>query len=144
MAPKAIGSASPCQTSSVTTLDDQERILAIEPDPYREKAFKIATELLTTERSYVAVLHLIDQVIVQVVYLSCLSIVMEVFVTVFPLLFSVLYFIDKLLCASLEFVSRLSIFFDTGWSSLVFKCYQKKKVCLKYSEESGLALLLIP
>lgn len=62
VAPKAIGSASPCQTSSVTTLDDQERILAIEPDPHREKAFKIATELLTTERSYVAVLHLIDQI----------------------------------------------------------------------------------
>jgi hypothetical protein len=96
VAPKAIGSAAPCQTSSVATLEDQERILAIEPEPRREKAFKIATELLTTERSYVAVLHLIDQVILQGVYLSCLSIVLEVFVTVFPLLFSLLYFVGKL------------------------------------------------
>jgi hypothetical protein len=62
--PKAICSPVLSQRSSVTTLDDQTHLLAIEADPRREKAFRIATELLTTERSYVAVLHLIDQVTV--------------------------------------------------------------------------------
>lgn len=61
--PRPISSAAPSETSSVTTLENQGRILAIEADPHREKAFKIAMELLTTERSYVAILHLIDQVI---------------------------------------------------------------------------------
>jgi hypothetical protein len=62
--PQPISNAAPSETSSVTTLENQGHILAIEADPRREKAFKIAMELLTTERSYVAVLHLIDQVIV--------------------------------------------------------------------------------
>lgn len=64
MVPQPISNAAPSETSSVTTLENQGHILAIEADPRREKAFKIAMELLTTERSYVAVLHLIDQVIV--------------------------------------------------------------------------------
>jgi hypothetical protein len=55
-------SAPPSETSSITTLENQGHVLAIEADPRRVKAFKIAMELLTTERSYVAVLHLIDQV----------------------------------------------------------------------------------
>jgi hypothetical protein len=83
--PRPISSAAPSEASSDITLEDQEHKVAIEADPRREKAFKIATELLTTERSYVAVLHLIDQVILQgvCVYLSCFSIiVLEVFVTV--------------------------------------------------------------
>jgi hypothetical protein len=62
--PRPISSAPPSETSSITTLENQGHILAIEADPRREKAFKIAVELLTTERSYVAVLHLIDQVII--------------------------------------------------------------------------------
>jgi hypothetical protein len=61
--PWPISIAAPSETSSVTTLENQGHILAIEADPRREKAFKIAMELLTTERSYVAILHLIDQVI---------------------------------------------------------------------------------
>lgn len=64
MAPRPIRSAAQSTTSSDITLEDQEHKFAIEADPRREKAFKIATELLATERSYVAVLHLIDQVIV--------------------------------------------------------------------------------
>lgn len=60
--PRPISSVAPSETSSVTTLENQGHILAIEADPRREKAFKIALELLTTERSYVAILHLIDQV----------------------------------------------------------------------------------
>lgn len=60
--PKAICGPALSETSSVTTLEDQEHLLAIEPDPLREKAFRIATELLTTEKSYVAILHLIDQI----------------------------------------------------------------------------------
>jgi hypothetical protein len=62
--PKAICGPALSETSSVTTLGDHEHLLAIEADPCREKVFKIATELLTTERSYVALLHLIDRVIV--------------------------------------------------------------------------------
>lgn len=62
--PQPISSPPPSETSSVTTLENQGQILAIEADLRREKAFKIAMELLTTERSYVAVLHLIDQVII--------------------------------------------------------------------------------
>lgn len=94
--PKAICGPALSETSSVMTLDDREHLLAIEPDPLREKAFKIATELLTTERSYVAVLHLIDQVIVRGVCLSRLGTMLEVFVTVVPLTFSVPYFVQKL------------------------------------------------
>lgn len=60
--PRPISSAAPSEASSDITLEDQEHKVAIEADPRREKAFKIATELLTTERSYVAVLHLIDQI----------------------------------------------------------------------------------
>lgn len=43
---------------------DQPTILAIEgpPDPFKERSYKIAYELLTTERSYVNILNLIDQV----------------------------------------------------------------------------------
>lgn len=59
---RPINSAAPSETSSVTTLESQGHMLAVEADPRREKAFKIAMELLTTERSYVSVLHLIDQV----------------------------------------------------------------------------------
>jgi hypothetical protein len=58
---KAICGPALIQTSSVTTSQDQEHLLAIEADPHRDKVFRIATELLTTERSYVAILHLIDQ-----------------------------------------------------------------------------------
>jgi len=94
--PKAICGPALSQTSSVVTLDSHKHLLAIEPDPYREKAFKIATELLTTERSYVALLHLIDQVIVRGVYLSRLSTVPEVSVTVVLPMFSAPYFIQKL------------------------------------------------
>jgi hypothetical protein len=94
--PKAIGSSAQSETSSVMTLEDREQLLAIEPDPHREKAFRIATELLTTERSYVVVLHLIDQVIVHGVYLLRLSTVLEVLVTVVPPMFSAPYFIQKL------------------------------------------------
>jgi hypothetical protein len=96
MLPKAICGPALSETSSVTTLDAQEHLLAIEPDPQREKAFRIATELLTTERSYVAILHLIDQVIVHGVYLSCISTVLEVFVTVVRPMFGAPYFIQKL------------------------------------------------
>lgn len=105
MLPQLISSAASSKTSSVLALEDQEQILPIEADPRREKAFKIAMEMLTTERSYVAILHLIDQVIVQEVYLSCLSIVLEIFVTILPLLVSLLYFIEKSRCASLQFLS---------------------------------------
>jgi hypothetical protein len=94
--PKAICSPALSQTSSVTTLEDQEHLLAIEPDPNRDKALKIATELLTTERSYVTVLHLIDQVIVHGVYLSHLSTVLEVSIAIVPVTFSAPYFIQKL------------------------------------------------
>ena len=61
VAPRPL-SIAPSETSSVSTLESQGTPLAIEPDPRREKAYRIAMELLTTERSYVAVLHLIDQV----------------------------------------------------------------------------------
>ncbi|XP_069692894.1 FYVE, RhoGEF and PH domain-containing protein 2-like [Periplaneta americana] len=59
---QAICSDAASETSSLSTLEKQGHILAIEADPRREKAFRIAMELLTTERSYVAVLHLIDQI----------------------------------------------------------------------------------
>jgi hypothetical protein len=127
--PKAICGPALSQTSSVTILNDHKHLLAIEADPYREKAFKIATELLTTERSYVALLHLIDQVIVHGAYLSCLSVVPEVSVTVVPPTFSAPYFIRKLRCANFQFVVSLEYFLGTGWSCLLFKCYQKKCLC---------------
>jgi hypothetical protein len=79
--PKAICGPAPSERSSVITLEDQDQLLAIEPDPHREKAFRIATELLTTEKSYVAVLHLIDQVIVHAVYLPRLTTVLEDFLS---------------------------------------------------------------
>ena len=101
--PKAICIPALSERSSVTTIEDQEHLLAIEPDPHREKVLRIATELLTTERSYVAVLHLIDQVIVRGVYLSHLSTVLEVFVTVIPPMFSAPYF--KQTGANFQFVA---------------------------------------
>lgn len=60
--PLPIGSPAPSETSSITASENEEHILAIEADSRRVKAYKIAMELLTTERSYVAVLRLIDQV----------------------------------------------------------------------------------
>lgn len=54
------------ETSSLAPLELEgpPQLLAIEapPDVNKEKAYRLANELLTTERSYVAVLHLIDQV----------------------------------------------------------------------------------
>ncbi|XP_021930106.1 FYVE, RhoGEF and PH domain-containing protein 4-like [Zootermopsis nevadensis] len=60
--PLPIGSPAPSETSSITASENEEHILAIEADSRRVKAYKIAMELLTTERSYVAVLRLIDQI----------------------------------------------------------------------------------
>ena len=166
--PKAICSPALSERSSVTTLDNQENLLAIEADPYREKVFKIATELLTTERSYVAILHLIDQVIVHSVYLSYLSAVAgsfchccptdvqravfytevmvcqfytEVMVCQFYTGVMVCQFYTEVMVCQFPICSRLSVCFDTVWSCLVFKCYQTK--CLQYFEGSGLPLLLI-
>ena len=148
--PKAICSPALSERSSVTTLDNQENLLAIEADPYREKVFKIATELLTTERSYVAILHLIDQVIVHSVYLSHLSAVAGSFChccptdvqrAVFYTEVMVCQFYTEVMVCQFPICSRLSICFDTVWSCLVFKCYQTK--CLQYFEGSGLPLLLI-
>ena len=148
--PKAICSPALSERSSVTTLDNQENLLAIEADPYREKVFKIATELLTTERSYVAILHLIDQVIVHSVYLSYLSAVAGSFChccptnvqrAVFYTEVMVCQFYTEVMVCQFPICSRLSVCFDTVWSCLVFKCYQTK--CLQYFEGSGLPLLLI-
>jgi len=123
---KAICGPALIQTSSVTTSQDQEHLLAIEADPHRDKVFRIATELLTTERSYVAILHLIDQVIMHGVYLSHLStVLLDVFVTDVQ---RVIFYGEVIMC-QIQICCRRSIFFDTGWRCLVFKCYQAKCLC---------------
>jgi len=123
--PKAIYGRGLIETNSVTT-ENQEHLLAIEADPHREKVFRIATELLTTERSYVDVLHLIDQVIMHGVYLSHLStVLLEVFVTVVPPMFSVPYFVEKLRCANFQFVAGLAYFLTLGGAVLPLNVIEK-------------------
>ncbi|KAK7789797.1 hypothetical protein R5R35_012980 [Gryllus longicercus] len=63
--PLSIAPSECTDTSSICTSDgEKSSILAIEasPDHRKEKAYRLANEILTTERSYVQILHLIDQV----------------------------------------------------------------------------------
>jgi hypothetical protein len=140
MVPKAICGSVLSQRSPVATSEDKGHLLAIEADPHREKVFRIATELLTTERNYVAVLHLIDQVITHGACLSHLGAEpLDVFITVVPPMFSAPYFVEKLWCADFQFVAGLAYFLALGeavWSLNVIKkslCSVLKKVgCLCY------------
>ena len=142
MLPELMYSPSLNKISTVPT-EDSEQLLAIEASPHRDKVFKIATELLTTERTYVAVLHLIDQVIVHGVYLSHLSRVLEVCHRC-PTDVQRAIFCREVMMCQILICSRLSIFLTpcgTVLSSNLSK--KKKKVSLHYFEESGLPLLLI-